>query len=43
MFVRETAETLYNQFLNRSNKNRPLIVGLDGLGGAGKTTFAKKS
>ncbi|PIC70108.1 uridine kinase [Sporosarcina sp. P16b] len=41
MFAGETAETLYNQFLNRPNKNRPLIVGLDGLGGAGKTTFVK--
>lgn len=42
MFAEKTAETLYNQFLNRHNKNRPLIVGLDGLGGAGKTTFVKK-
>ncbi|MDN4607240.1 kinase [Sporosarcina highlanderae] len=42
MFVIETAETLYNQFLYRSNKNRPLIVGIDGLGGAGKTTFVKE-
>lgn len=42
MFAGETAETLYNQYLNRHNKNRPLIVGFDGLGGAGKTTFVKK-
>lgn len=37
--VNETAETLYAQFTNRSTKNRPLIVGIDGLGGAGKTSF----
>lgn len=42
MFANEMAETLYNQFSNRSNKKRPLIVGFDGLGGAGKTTFINK-
>lgn len=42
MFASETAEALYKQFSKRPNKNRPLIVGLDGLGGAGKTTFVKK-
>lgn len=42
MLAGETAEILYNQFLNRPNTNRPLIVGIDGLGGAGKTTFVKE-
>ncbi|WP_339250896.1 kinase [Sporosarcina sp. FSL W8-0480] len=42
MFVRGTAENLFHQFLNRSNKNRPLLVGIDGLSGAGKTTFVKE-
>lgn len=42
MCIKETAEMLIYQFLNRSNKNRALIVGLDGLGGAGKTTFSQK-
>ncbi|WP_381426833.1 kinase [Sporosarcina thermotolerans] len=29
-------------FLNRSFKERPFIVGVDGMGGAGKTTFSTK-
>lgn len=41
MCVKEMAEMLNYQFLNRSNKNRALVVGLDGLGGAGKTTFSQ--
>lgn len=40
--VKETAETLYSQYKNRSNKNRPLLIGIDGLGGAGKTSFIKE-
>lgn len=42
MCIQETSEMLNYQFLNRSNKNQPLVVGIDGLGGAGKTNFSKK-
>lgn len=42
MSIKELAEKLLFQFSTRSNKNRPLIVGIDGLSGAGKTTLAKK-
>ncbi|WP_096438777.1 kinase [Alteribacter populi] len=42
MFINELAEKLYFQFSTRSIKDRPLIVGIDGLSGAGKTTLVKK-
>ncbi|MBD7984305.1 uridine kinase [Sporosarcina sp. Sa2YVA2] len=42
MCIKETTAMLNDQFLNRSNKDRAFIVGVDGLGGAGKTTFSKK-
>lgn len=42
MSVKATAVTLYSKFKNRSNQNRPLLVGIDGLGGAGKTCFIKE-
>lgn len=41
MSIKEIATKLSFQLLTRSNKQRPLIVGIDGLGGAGKTTCAK--
>ncbi|MCA1060496.1 AAA family ATPase [Rossellomorea aquimaris] len=34
-------ETLLPRYQKRSTHHRPFIVGIDGLGGAGKTTFAK--
>lgn len=42
MSIKEMAEKILFQFLTRSNKDRPLIVGIDGLSGAGKTTLVKK-
>ncbi|WP_238602053.1 kinase [Lysinibacillus parviboronicapiens] len=33
---------IIHKFERRCNKNRALIVAIDGLGGAGKTTFVKK-
>lgn len=42
MCIRETTAILNDQFLNRSKKDRALIVGVDGLGGAGKTTFTRR-
>lgn len=34
-------ENLISQLQTRTNRSRPLIVGIDGLGGAGKTTIVK--
>lgn len=42
MSSKETAEILYSEFHNSSFKERPFVVGIDGLGGAGKTTFSTK-
>lgn len=36
------AEEIKFQFSNRSQKERPLLVAIDGLSGAGKTTLVKK-
>lgn len=41
MPIKEIVEDLFIQFLKRSNETRPLIVGIDGLGGAGKTSLVK--
>lgn len=35
-------EKLIFQFSTRSHIHRPFIVGIDGLSGAGKTTFLKR-
>jgi len=40
MYVKSSTEQIYHQFVQRLNKNRPLVVGIDGLGGAGKSTFS---
>lgn len=42
MNLKSVAEHIYNLFLHRSNKDRPFVVGIDGLGGAGKSTYSKK-
>ncbi|WP_226672381.1 kinase [Rossellomorea aquimaris] len=34
-------ETLLTRYHERSSQHRPFIVGIDGLGGAGKSTFAE--
>jgi len=41
MYIKEMAEKIIFQFSIRPNLACPLIVGIDGLGGSGKTTFAK--
>lgn len=40
--IKEMADNLIFQLSTRRLKDRPLIVGIDGLSGAGKTTFVKK-
>ena len=42
MCLQTVTECIYNQFLHRSNKDRPFVIGIDGLGGAGKSTYAKR-
>lgn len=42
MSIKGMAERVLTEFSTRCNKERPLIVGVDGLSGAGKTTFIKK-
>lgn len=34
-------ETIIRDIVHRREKNKPFIIGIDGLGGAGKTTYAK--
>ncbi|MGE7919566.1 kinase [Viridibacillus sp. NPDC093762] len=42
MAIKELAEKILVQFATRTFKKRPLIVAIDGLSGAGKTTLVKK-
>ncbi|WP_438317090.1 kinase [Sporosarcina sp. FA9] len=42
MAVNEVTEKVLFQLSIHSNEQRPLIVGIDGLSGAGKTTLTKK-
>lgn len=42
MTIKALAEKILLQFSTRTYKNRPLIVAIDGLSGAGKTTLVKK-
>lgn len=42
MDIKELAEKILLQFATRTFKERPLIVAIDGLSGAGKTTLVKK-
>ncbi|UQW96179.1 P-loop NTPase fold protein [Rummeliibacillus sp. G93] len=42
MSIKELAEKVSSQFLTRLNKDRPFIIGIDGLSGAGKTTLVKE-
>ncbi|MGE7931175.1 kinase [Viridibacillus arvi] len=42
MAIKELAEKILLQFATRKFKKRPLIVAIDGLSGAGKTTLVKK-
>lgn len=41
MSIKEMVEKIIFQSSIRHNKACPLIIGIDGLGGSGKTTFAK--
>lgn len=40
MKVNKLIETLIFQYQNRISQDRPFIIGIDGLGGSGKTTLA---
>jgi len=42
MCLNELIEDLLSNFQNRTVRERPYIVGIDGLSGAGKTTLVKK-
>lgn len=42
MWLDELVDLLITNFKNRAETKRPFIIGLDGLGGAGKTSLAKK-
>ncbi|TMU87048.1 uridine kinase [Bacillus sp. BHET2] len=41
MSIAQMAENILSSYQTHKGKNRPYIIGIDGLGGAGKTTFAK--
>ncbi|MCC5800887.1 kinase [Rossellomorea vietnamensis] len=41
MAIEQVTRTLFAQYTRRSSINRPFIVGIDGLGGSGKTTLAR--
>jgi uridine kinase len=41
MVTDQVIRTLFAQYTRRSLTNRPFIVGIDGLGGSGKTTLAR--
>lgn len=41
-YMKEIVERLLGEFSTRIHKDRPLIVAIDGLSGAGKTTLVKK-
>lgn len=42
MCIQDVLNAIIHKFERRCNKNRAFIVAVDGLGGAGKTTFVKK-
>ncbi|QMV44022.1 kinase [Cohnella cholangitidis] len=42
MSDKKLTEKLLSQYSTRSSKDRPFIVAIDGLGGAGKTTLVEK-
>ncbi|MFS0688000.1 kinase [Sporosarcina sp. 179-K 8C2 HS] len=42
MSIKEIVEKIIFQFSIRPNKACPLLIGIDGLGGSGKTTFVKE-
>lgn len=42
MFIEQVKETLLSRYETEFSENRRFIVGIDGLGGAGKTTVAKE-
>ncbi len=41
MSLAQMAKNILSSYQTHKGKNRPYIIGIDGLGGAGKTTFAK--
>lgn len=42
MDIDKVASIVHEQFQSRTYHNRPLLIGVDGLGGAGKTTFVEE-
>ena len=42
MAANEITKSILFQYSGRTNKNRPFLVAIDGLSGAGKTTLIKR-
>lgn len=40
--MKDLMDEIYLKYITRKNESRPYVVGIDGLGGAGKTTFVHK-